>query len=470
MMRRPSIAAACSLTLALAGSALGQDGSAAGGGIEAITSTRVASGLIRPVYATHAPGDYKRLFIIEKRGVIRILNIRGGGGLNATNFLNIDALVGGGTTDDSEQGLLGMAFHPDYQQNGFFYVNYTNNAGSTVIARYTVSADPNVADAATADIIWTWAQPFPNHNAGWLDFGPDGYLYIPTGDGGNACDPGQRAQDITAQVLGKILRVDVNGDDFPADASRDYAIPPTNPFVDVTGDDEIWAYGLRNPWRCAFDRDTGDLYVADVGQMVWEEINVQPASSAGGENYGWDCMEGNACSSVSGCGAGACVCNAATLTDPVHVYSQSGTPCAVTGGYVYRGCAIPTLQGQYFFADYCSANISTFHWNGVGIENLVNRTTELDPPGALAINAVSSFGEDARGEIYVCDQFGEVFQIIPVVATISPYDLDCSGAVDVNDLVTTVLQWGPCNGCLADVNGDDEVNTVDLVDLVLDWD
>jgi hypothetical protein len=242
-----------------------------------------------------------------------------------------------------------------------------------------------------------------------MDFGPDGYLYIATGDGGDRFDPDNNAQDITDNLLGKILRIDVNGDDFPADPNRNYAIPPDNPFVDAEGDDEIWAYGLRNPWRNSFDSETGDLYIADVGQFVIEEINVQPADSAGGENYGWDCMEGSSCTAEA-----TCTCNDDSLTGPVHVYNHNSGRCSISGGFVYRGCAIPDLTGTYFFADYCSAQIFSLRYENGAVSDLRERTAELAPGGGLSIDGISSFGRDSDGEIYICDIFGgEVFKIVP---------------------------------------------------------
>ena len=249
---------------------------------------QVVSGLNLPVTVENAGDGSGRIFIVQQTGQIRILS---GGTLLPTPFLNISALV----SCCGEQGLLGLAFHPDYANNGFFYVNYTNVAGDTVVARYEVSAtDPNVADPNSAQTVLTQDQPFSNHNGGQLAFGPDGYLYIALGDGGSGGDPQDNGQNLNTW-LGKLLRVDVNGDDFPGDPNRNYAVPPDNPFVGIAGLDEIWAYGLRNPWRCTFDRVTGDLFIADVGQNAWEEINFQPASSGGGENYGWDVLEGAHC-------------------------------------------------------------------------------------------------------------------------------------------------------------------------------
>ncbi|MCZ6492810.1 MAG: PQQ-dependent sugar dehydrogenase [Planctomycetota bacterium] len=310
-------------------------GGLAGAGIEPLTTVRVASGLNRPVFATHAPGDFSRLFIVEQRGVIKILDLATKMVL-AEPFLDIDVLVGGPNDNFDERGLLGLAFHPDYQTNGYFYVNYTNNSSDTSIRRFTVSGNPDIADPASFFTLLTISQPFANHNGGWMGFGPnDDYLYIATGDGGFFCDPGQRAQDITNQLLGKMLRIDVDGDDFPKDINRNYAIPPDNPFVGVTGDDEIWAYGLRNPWRSSFDRETGDLYIADVGQNAREEIDYQPAASRGGENYGWDCEEGTECAnSVSPDCAGTangCSCGDPTLVNPIHEYTHS-FGFSITGG------------------------------------------------------------------------------------------------------------------------------------------
>lgn len=401
-----------------------------------LATVEVAAGatLNRPLFVCAPPGDTSRLFIVEKRGAIRILNLATDI-VNATAFLDIDAIVWTPASNNDERGMLGLAFHPNYAANGFFYVNYINNSGNSVVARYTVSGNPDIADSASALQILTIVQPFGNHNGGWLAFGPnDGYLYLAFGDGGDACDTGERAQDITNQLLGKILRIDINSDDFPGDATRFYAIPPTNPFVGVTGDDEIWAYGVRNPWRNAFDRLTGDLYIADVGQDSWEEINFQPASVTTARNYGWDCREGNHCST---CATVGCSCAGAGFTNPIHEYANGvPSPCSITGGYVYRGNAIPDLQGTYFYADYCSAQITSFYYDGVNVTNVINRTTELDPPGATTISNIVSFGEDGAGELYIVEQCGttcgEVFKIIP----------NCTIAVSSNPSPQSVCQGG----------------------------
>ena len=250
---------------------------------------QVAFGFTSPVTVTNADDGSGRLFIVQQPGQVLILI---NGTILPTPFLDISDLV----SCCGEQSLLGLAFHPDYANNGFFYVDYTDNAGNTVVARYTVSAkDPNVGDPDSAYAILTQAQPFPNHNGGQITFGPDGYLYIALGDGGSGGDPQENGQNLQTW-LGKILRVDINSDGFPGDPNRNYAVPPDNPFVgDPNALDEIWAYGVRNPWRFSFDRETGDLFIADVGQNSWEEIDFQPAASTGGENYGWDVLEGMHC-------------------------------------------------------------------------------------------------------------------------------------------------------------------------------
>jgi glucose/arabinose dehydrogenase len=379
-------------------SALLGAGSHALAGGTPLTTVRVANGLSKPLFAGAPPGDLQRVFIEEQTGRIKILK---GGAVLSTPFLDIHTKI---TTAGNEQGLLGLAFHPNYAQNGFFYVNYTRAGdGATVVERYHVSADPDVADPTSAFVIITIAQPFENHNGGMLGFGPnDGYLYMGMGDGGSANDPNNNAQN-PAVLLGKMLRIDVDG-------GSPYVSPPSNPFFGP-GDprDEIWALGTRNPWRWSFDRLTGDLWIADVGQDAHEEIDFQPASSGGGENYGWRCMEGFSCTGLTGC-----TCNGPALTLPIYDYPH-GAECSVTGGYVYRGCAVPDLQGTYFFADYCSAKIWSLRYDGTTITEFTDRTAELDPPGGETINSVTSFGEDGLGEMYICDQGGELFKIVPVV-------------------------------------------------------
>jgi hypothetical protein len=250
-------------------------------------------------------------------------------------------------------------------------------------------------------ILLTIDQPYSNHNGGMIAFGSgDGYLYIGMGDGGSGGDPENRAQSDTT-LLGKLLRIDVDG-------GSPYAIPVDNPYVGTSGRGEIWAIGIRNPWRYSFDRATHDLYIGDVGQGIWEEIDFQPSTSAGGENYGWRLMEGNHCYNPP------TDCDPGGLTDPIHEYDHSGGSCSVTGGYVYRGAVMPFLRGTYLFADYCSGDIWSFDYDGDNLNNFTDRTAELDPPGGLTISNVSSFGEDAAGELYICDYAdGEVYKIVP---------------------------------------------------------
>ncbi len=337
----------------------------------------VTTGLERPVAITHAGDGSGRLFITLQRGRIVIFD---GQQILPTPFLDITDLVFpiGGITD--ERGLLSVAFHPNYAANGFFYVNYVNRSNNTVIARYRVSAkDPNVADPESAFTILEIIQPgFVNHKGGQLQFGPDGYLYIGTGDGGGAGDPGNRAQNLGV-LLGKMLRIDVDGGD-------PYAIPPDNPFIKVPGaQPEIWAYGLRNPWRFSFDRATRDLLIGDVGQNRREEIDYQRASSRGGENYGWRLMEGSLCFNPPS------DCNDGTLVLPILEYGRA-LGFAVTGGYVYRGTNVPALAGNYLYGDYGTGRI----WGATQNKDGSWTERELDDTPY----AISTFGEDEAGEIY----------------------------------------------------------------------
>jgi glucose/arabinose dehydrogenase len=351
----------------------------------------VASGFASPVTVTNAGDGSGRLFIVEQFGRIRILV---GGTVLPTPFLDIHELV----SCCNEQGLLGLAFHPDYANNGFFYVYYTDVAGNIAIARYTVSAgDPNVADATSHyPILSQLHQPYTNHNGGQLVFGPDGYLYAGLGDGGAGGDPQENAQNLQIW-LGKILRVDINGDDFPGDPARNYAVPPNNPFVgNPNALDEIWAYGVRNPWRFSFDRETGDLLIGEVGQNDWEEIDFQPAESTGGENYGWDVLEAMHCYEDDPPGSCNQFLNGGS-TLPVLEYSHS-LGCAVTGGYRYRGQLYPQLNGLYFYADYCSGRI----WGAIRQENGTWISQELLQ---TSLN-ITTFGEDEAGELYLGDQTG----------------------------------------------------------------
>jgi glucose/arabinose dehydrogenase len=336
-----------------------------------------ATGFVRPVDITHA-GD-ERLFVVEQRGMIHVLDAQGQ--RLPTPFLDIRSRV---NSSASERGLLGLAFHPNYAQNGYFYVNYTNLSGHTRIARFQVSAgNANVANPDSELIIMGVNQPYSNHNAGDLNFGPDGYLYFGLGDGGSGGDPQNYSQN-RQSLLGKMIRIDVNN-------GSPYAIPADNPFInDAATLNEIWAIGLRNPWKFSFDRLTGDMWIGDVGQNAWEEIDFQPAGSPGGQNYGWRCYEGNNSYNTGGCQS------APNYVAPVHSYANNfSNGCSVTGGIVYRGSAYPDLYGHYVYADYCSGRIWSLFPNSSGAYS--NR---LLLQGA-ASNYVS-FGEDHQGELYLC--------------------------------------------------------------------
>ena len=358
-----------------------------------------ASGFTKPLGIENA-GD-SRLFIVEQAGRIKIIN--SDGNTNSTAFLDIRNIVNDG---QNEQGLLGLAFHPDYTHNGYFYLNYTASDGSTQISRFSVDGgNPDVAVPESELQLLNIPQPFGNHNGGDLNFGPDGYLYIGMGDGGSGGDPGNRAQN-TKVLLGKMLRIDVN-------SGSPYGIPSTNPFVsDPNTLNEIWAMGLRNPWRFSFDAQTGDMWIADVGQNKWEEIDFQPASSNGGENYGWRCYEGNATYNTSG----ACP-QPGSLTFPIYEFSQSGTPggCSVTGGVVYRGSDHPSLTGHYLFSDYCGGWIMSIYNNG-GSWKTINH-------GKWPGSGFSSFGEDVNGEVYVAGIFdGKIYKIGDPTSDIREYN------------------------------------------------
>lgn len=340
----------------------------------------VVSGLANPVQITNAGDGSGRLFVVEQQGRIRIVN---GGELAEIPFLDIHDRV----SCCNERGLLGLAFPVSFATSRLFYVNYTDLAGDTVIARFQAPAGtPDIADPESGKVLLTIPQPYPNHNGGQIAFSPrDGYLYIGMGDGGDAGDPQNNAQSPDS-LLGKILRIDVESGDAP------YAVPPSNPFTQTAAyRGEIWAVGLRNPWRFSFDRETGDLYIGDVGQSTWEEVDFQPATSAGGENYGWRLMEGMHCFEPADC-------DPSGLTLPVTEYGH-GLGCAVTAGYVYRGQEAVELQGWFLYGDYCSGRIWGLKENASGWQS----EELLRPP-----IPISSFGEDEAGELYVADYGGGV--------------------------------------------------------------
>lgn len=363
-----------------------------------------ADGFASPVIITHA-GD-SRLFVADQPGTIFIVD--SAGNINTEPFLDITEKV----TYLGEQGLLGLAFHPDYKNNGFFYVNYIGAGDSTHISRFTMlSGNPDKADPQSEIKIMTLAQPYRNHNGGNLVFGPDGYLYIGLGDGGSGGDPQNRAQN-PVELLGKILRIDV-------DHGNPYALPESNPFYGLNSvRNEIWALGLRNPWRFSFDKRTGDLWIADVGQNQLEEINFQPAASPGGQNYGWRCYEGDQPYNQDSCALSD------TFTFPVYQYVH-GDECSITGGFVYRGDSLSPYFGKYFFADYCSDRIWTLHHDTTGWVS--------EDFGQFTGNGFSTFGEDSKGELYVAGHSNGIIYSIASQVTGLPPENELSGIQFFND-------------------------------------
>lgn len=383
---------------------------------------RIVTGVSQPVFVSGAPGDTTRLFIVERAGRIKI-HRRGTDTTTLLTFLNITSKV---NSSSQEMGLLGLAFDPDYQATGYFWVNYTEVVDGqifTVIARYRSSrGSPDIAEPTSEMRILRFAQPESNHNGGMLIFGSDGFLYVFTGDGGGSgdqhglCGNGQSR----SVLLGKILRLDVRSVDpesTPPDCGlvgANYGVPKSNPFRDGPGVgfcDEVWAYGLRNPWRASFDALIGDLYIADVGQAVWEEVDWAPATSTGGENYGWRQMEGPDCFSLGGVCGDSPLCNDSSLTLPVLSY-RHGSPCSIIGGYVYRGCRMPNFRGTYFYADLCAGWVRTFRVVGGVVTDPQDITNQLRSGGATFISP-TSFGVDGLGELYLMEFGGRVWKIGP---------------------------------------------------------
>lgn len=374
-----------------------------------LSSILIADGFTKPVYICQAPDDNERFFVLEQKGVIKIID----NGLEIRKpFADLRDHVHNPVMPGDERGLLGLAFHPEYQTNGFIYLNYIDKDDHTIVSRFQVSRNANELDISSEKIFIKLKQPFSNHNGGHVVFGPDGFLYISLGDGGKWGDPFNHAQQLD-NLFGKILRIDVNNGD-------PYSIPNDNPFVGVKGvREEIWLYGLRNPWRFSFDRKTGDLYIGDVGQDMWEEIDFISTGKAGGQNLGWRIMEGTHCyNPKENCDT--------TGTLPIYEYPNDANymktligldepnvdGCSVTGGFVYRGSDMPQFHGTYFFADYCSGNIWTFkEMNGIATE-FKNRTDEINLGGGAFVNFISSFGEDNDGELYIVDYNGAVYKIV----------------------------------------------------------
>jgi glucose/arabinose dehydrogenase len=384
-----------------------------------IEATRVAVGLPQPVFVAAPAGDLAHLFVVEKAGQIELLDLATNT-LAPTPFLDLSGAV----ATAGEQGLLGLAFHPSYTTNGRLFVYLSNTAGDTEVREYHASADRAHADSASGRLILGVGQPdgLSNHKGGWIGFGPDGDLYIATGDGGGAGDPSGSGQDV-GSLLGKMLRIDVDGGDaFPADPSRNYAIPPDNPFASGGGAPELWAWGLRNPWRASFDRATGELWIGDVGQDRFEEINL----GAKGANYGWNLLEG-----ASSFTPGA---DAAGLTPPLFAYGHE-LGIAVTGGYVYRGPG-DALHGVYVFADFGSGRVFALARGTDGTAAADEITDRLAFEPGARLNSPTSFGEDAQGRLYVVDFDGEVFRLVPHATKVAaalgtPHDFTGDGSADL---------------------------------------
>ncbi len=422
----------------------GFDPDAGGRATAPIDVVPIVSGLSQPLFLTAAPDDPTRLFVVEKGGQIEIIDTAAGTRA-ATPFLDLSGQV----ATAGEQGLLGLAFHPQYAGNGKVYVYLSNLAGDCEIREYRASAaDPNRLDPATVRLVMTIDQPtgLTNHKGGWIGFGPDGLLHIATGDGGGSGDPLGNAQNINS-LLGKMLRIDVNGDAFPADATRNYAIPSGNPFVTVAGLDEIFATGLRNPWRDSFDRATGELWIADVGQGAREEIN----HGARGANYGWNLFEGNA-PYAGGSSAG--------LTFPIFEYSHASGDRSITGGYVHRGGGSEGLHGSYVFGDFISGRI----WSLSDAGGPWVRTLQTE-----ALDNVASFGEDAEGNLYGVDYDGGIFRLAPRYNSADQADTINAGAG--NDAVfsgagnDTVRGQGGADR-IAGMDGDDTLEGGDGGDVI----
>jgi glucose/arabinose dehydrogenase len=407
------------LLVALVSTAAGAQGQA--------RSVLVASGFTRPLTVAAPVGD-ARIFVAEEEGFVRIV---AGGAVLPTPFLDIETRV----STAGEGGLLGLAFPDDFATSGAFLVYYTDLANDSVISRFSVSADPDVADPASEEVLLVVDQPdaFTNHRAGTIHFGPDGFLWFATGDGGGSNDPNEEAQD-PGSLLGKMLRIDVGPVFAPGSipvAGEAYRIPADNPFLGAASRDEIWALGLRNPFRWSFDRQNGDVWIGDVGQAAREEIHFEPFSDPGGRNYGWDVMEGSLCNATDP--APAPPCNHPSLTLPIHEYDHSQGECSVIGGFVYRSDA-STLHGLYFFGDFCTGRVFTYQ---PSTGSVVDRTVELGPAADSDFDLVS-FGEDGVGRLLLVQRAsGSVYRIAPAVRP-GP---GCGIGPELAALLPVVLAW-----------------------------
>ena len=376
-----------------------------------LSSFKIADGFSKPVYICQPPGDNERLFVLEQKGVVKMIK---NGSKVRKPFADIRDRVHNPVIPGDERGLLGLAFHPDYQSNGFVFMNYIDEDDHTIISRFIVSENLDKLDTDSEKILMKIKQPFSNHNGGHMVFGPDGYLYISVGDGGKWGDPYNNAQNLET-VFGSILRIDV-------DNGEPYAIPEDNPFLKhENAKKEIWQYGLRNVWRFSFDRESNDLVIGDVGQNLWEEVNWNTWEESKGANYGWRIMEANHCYNPEE------FCDTTGLVKPVHEYPNNAaymkilmgmdeaeaTGCSVTGGYVYRGANIPEFKGTYIFGDYCTGRIWSFKLKNGKLANFQNLRSKLKKTSKDVPLFISSFGEDNSGELYVVDYLGAIYKFVP---------------------------------------------------------
>ncbi len=444
---------------------------------QTITHAMVASGFLKPMQVAGTPGDATRLCVVEQRGQIRLVK---NGVLQATAFLNIDALV----PDQTYGGMFGLAFHPDYASNGKLYVHHTTGGTNAIVvwvAEYTRGKNADVIDPSTRRVILSVASPSTQafHLGGSLCFGPDGLLYIPLGDGGYTGDAGgpQRSQSLTgaASLFGKVLRIDVNGDDFPGDANRNYHIPSGNPFVGITGEDEIFARGMRNPFRASFDSATGVLWLGDVGGTVREEIDTLDPTTDAASNFGWNCAEGLLCTTNTNCN-----CATGALRPPVHDYTHTVGLC-ITGGTVYRGCAMPAFEGHYFFADYQNNKIFS---GEVTPANKLTAVVERTAQFTGGTSTISSICAGLDGELYVTNHTtGVVRRIVQSPAPpdvngngipdnceppANPFDLDGDGIVGAADLAIVLNAWGNQGG-IGDVDHNGIVDAADITLILGNW-
>lgn len=394
----------------------------------------VAQGLEEPVTIAAAPNDPSRVFLLERWGRIKIIETATDT-IRPTPFLDFSSVVG----TEGNANSVGLVFDPQYATNGYFYVHYAGSSSFSTVARYQVSNDPNVANASSATIIFRCPRGAYGHDGGSIGFGPDGYLYITEGDSGNGvvADPENAAQNLSDR-RGKMHRIDIRGDDFPADANANYRVPSNNPFASTSNRASVWAYGLRNPFQASFDRATGDFWITDIGQNDREEINFQPAGFAGGANYGWRCVEGDLCTGLSGC-----ACPLAGATAPILAYGHN-VGCSISGGVVYRGTTFSTLQGWFMYSDFCTNFMRAVRRDAGGGISTRDLATDIRIP---PLNAITSIAEDSRGEIWIVDysvnftfNTGRVFKLVPYVPCVADLD-DGSGAgtrddgVDINDLI-----------------------------------